>query len=272
MPGIDSYDYKLIRCRRWTCDTCGPDLRLVVLRQALYQAVPEKDLAWSCTLTIPRPKVRTPPGELAKAMTKAFSKLVRRHNTTKSKKTKQKPAPLTYAWIKEVKNGRPHLHMFLPRSVGRRRISRLWHAVSHGKIVKFKPIDFNTVTTLVDYNTKDICATARRYGTTCGHWYGTSRNIRVNIDRPDVETKLGWEFVNGRIDFGKLPTQILVKDQAGYPIRFLVDTKAPPRRPSTISSRAAVAEGSEGAQPPLEAQPHAARAAGDDHAPSTVQP
>lgn len=264
LAGIGSYEYKRVPCRRWSCAACGPEMRLPLLRNALEQAIPAHELGCYATLTIPGTS-RGTAQELSKAVTKAVAKLMRRY----AKKSK---AGISYIWIKELKRGRPHLHLFLPGTIKRKLFKKLWFDITGAKQVKFKPIQPGTVAELVGYNTKGIIEAACLYATSCGRWYSTSRSIRINIDRPERENTAGWTFVKGRIDFGKVQAQVVDKDRLGYPVRFLTDIKAPPRRLSSIPSRAAVAEGSEGAQPPMDPKAPAARAAGDEHAPGTVTP
>lgn len=266
IAGIGTYEYKRVPCRRWTCATCGPEMRLPLLQNAMTMAIPAHCLGCYATLTIPRTS-RGTAQELSKAVTKAVAKLMRRY----AKRTK---AGISYIWIKEIVHGRPHLHLFLPDTIKRKLFKTLWFDLTGAKQVKFKPIQPGTEAELVGYNTKGIIEAACLYSTSCGKWYSTSRSIRINIDRLERENTVGWRFVKGRFDFTKAPAQVVDKDRLGYPVRFLTlltDIKAPPRRPSSVSSRAAVAERSEGAQPPLDPKAPAARAAGDDDGPNTVR-
>lgn len=263
IEGVGIYEYKPVPCRCWTCATCGPDFRLALLRQALEQHIPDHDLGSYVTFTIPKK-----PGtaaELSKAITKALGKTLRAY----AKKTGTK---LSFVWIKEIKQGRPHLHTFLPRSIRRKQLKKLWHHYTGGEQVRFRTIDFGTISRLVGYNTKGIIAAARMHGTSCGRWYGTSRDIRICIDRPKGENEHGWTFINGKVDFTKIQAQIVEKDRLGYPVRFLTHVDAPPRRTSSMPRHAAVHEGSEGAQPPLDPKVHAAGPGGDDPAPGEAQP
>lgn len=263
IEGVGIYEYKPVPCRCWTCATCGPDFRLALLRQALEQHIPDHDLGWYVTFTIPNKQGTA--AELSKAIPKALGKTLRAY----AKKTGTK---LSFVWIKEIKQGRPHLHTFLPRFLRRKQLKKLWHHYTGGQQVKFRRIDFGTISKLVGYNTKGIIAAARLYGTSCGRWYGTSRDIRICIDRPKSESDLGWTFVSGRVDFTKIQAEIVDVDRLGYPVRFLTHVDAPLRRTSSIPRLAAVDEGSKGAQPPLDPNAHAAGPGGDDLAPGKVQP
>ena len=207
--GIEEWVH--INCRSWRCEVCGPLIRLPYLRERMTEEATAHGLTLWVTFTLPAD--HGSPQELCAHITKAFSKLTNRY--------KCKPGPrLSYIWVKEIKDGRPHLHVFLPPWIKRKRIKELWHRYTGGQQVHFKTIDPDTIGERVGYSTKSIIHSACKYGTSCGRWYGTSRDIHINVDRPDREGS-EWELVRGAVALDGMARHDIKRGPDGRPLHFI---------------------------------------------------
>lgn len=275
----EGHTYLHAFCKALNCRTCGPKL-VEYLHAKLTAAVQRYGLYYCYTFTYLDSKGLDPFVHMMNA--------VRLLKASHKRSTGEK---LRYIIVKSLgeESNRAHLHLLTDTDWSEEWIRAWWFERTKADIVYREDNTNKPVARLVHYmihnylrcylggvNLKKISASTgidiairppkRKDGqpSEWTRWEASTRSVAV--------AAFGHSVKDNPIN----PTKLFVPPKApaiaAPPACLPANPSAPPRRLTSISSRAAVAEGSEGAQPPLDPKAPAARAAGDEHAPGTVTP
>ena len=205
-------------CKKWSCTHCAYEVLYPRLSVALYHAIREHDLNQWITLTIPHDKQRPDPARYSRKVSKVWTAI--RNAYAKKFKT-----PLVYFWVREIKDGWPHLHV-ITKDINKKWLKKQWHKRTGGQQVHIQPIT-GAAPRLVDYALKDIHNGAAQYGNSCGRWWGASRDLGIHLHPKPVEDDgRVWQCVQGTLaDIVGDNHQVIRTDRVGRPTEILINER-----------------------------------------------
>ncbi len=204
-------------CHSWTCPSCGPR-KQAILEAAIVRAVNERDLCQRMSLTIPYDP-RATPQDHAKRLKDGWRHLCDAYR-------KKYGRSMSYVWVKEIQGGPPHLYVFT-RDIEPKWARRIWHKNTGGKQVRIDKFAPSDAPRMAAYATKSVFKNAVEYGTTCGRWCGSSRDITLGLGyHSDGQGE--WHHVNQPLDIKAFPAdevEILKTDRVARPIAIRIKSR-----------------------------------------------
>jgi len=204
-------------CSAWRCPTCGPRKQGIV-EAAIVRAVKEHNLCQRLSLTLadaPGASVQ----EYADRLRDAWKHL-------RDAYRKKFDRPMSYIWIKEIQNGRPHLYVFT-RDLPHKWTRKIWHKNTGAKQVRLRRFNLDDVPRMAAYATKSMFRNAVKYSGLRGRWCGSSQDITLGLGRKrsgDSE----WHHVNQPLDVKAFPAdevEILKTDRVARPIAIRIKSR-----------------------------------------------
>lgn len=231
-----SIDLFALPCKSWRCSECAETLLLPRLRGDIETAIILQGLNLHVIFTLCRA------GQPGTRDLSALIMLSWRKLTAKYKRHYKKA--LSYVWIREVKDGWPHLHV-LTSGVDERWLKDSWHHLTGAHQVKVVPV--TDPSTMAGYVTKQIHANALIYAKSTGRWWGKSAGLNIRC-RPQARAaapgKGKCKFVRQPLDRAeceRLGARIYHTDRLARPLVAVVDPK--PLLNSYPSSHAGILPG-----------------------------
>ena len=205
-------------CNAWYCPTCGPR-KQAILESAIVRAVGERGLCQRMSLTVPSDPHTTPQFD-ADILRDGWRHLCDAYR----KKFKRS---MSYIWVKEIQNGRPHLYVFT-RDIKHRWARSIWNKNTGGKQVRIRKFEALDAPRMAAYATKSAFKNALEYGTSCGRWCGSSRDITLGLShRGDGSGE--WHHVDHPLDLKAFPAsdvEILKTDNVARPIAVRIKSRS----------------------------------------------
>jgi hypothetical protein len=216
-----SVDLFAAPCDRWSCRRCAPRLRKNLVTE-IRRRVSQHGLTQWLHLTLCHDSAPHP-GYYAR-------KLLRKWRALRDLYAKQSGIRLPFIWFKQVEKGWPHLHIFTI-GLDSTWVETKWRRRTGAHEIELQDIDPATMPTPAFYSTRQIHANAIVYGRSCGRWWGSSQDIKLNVRQrgrgqgqfkfiPGPIDMPGWGYSKADYDIvstdeNKRPTHVWIKPKGG---------------------------------------------------------